>query len=99
MKHGNGLGLGYLQVHRVTGPVVSLALPAVEFSTELPADGLEMHEVTESRSRALPGLVLATARLAEVRHGRQLGVYRPPSEPAIVQVTARLLGVLRDRKQ
>ena len=85
----------HLEVHLVAGPVVPPALPAVQLTPQLPADRLEVHEVAEPGPRALPGLVLPAARLSEVSHGRQLGVYRPTSEPAVVEVAARLLGILK----
>lgn len=53
-----------------------------------------MHEVAEPGARALPHLVLAAAGLAEVGHGRQLGVHGPTAEPAVVEVVDCLLGIL-----
>ena len=85
----------YLEVRSIPDSVVSLALPSIQFTPQLPADWFEMHEVAEARSGALAGLVLATARLAEVRHRGQLGVYWPASKPTVVEVTAGFLGVLK----
>lgn len=52
-----------------------------------------MHEIAEATPSALAHLILAAAGLTEVRDGRQLGVHRPPAEPAIVQVVHRLFSV------
>ena len=90
------MSTAYLQVWLIPPvPVVSPAVSAVEFSSQLAADGFEVHEVAEARPGALPGLVLAAARLAEVCYRGQLGVYWPSSKPAVVEVTAGFLGVLK----
>lgn len=53
-----------------------------------------MHEVAESTTRALAHLVLPTTRLAEVGHGRQLGVDRLLIVPAVVHCNHGLLRIL-----
>ena len=85
----------YFEVRGIPNSVISPSLPSVQFTPQLPADWFEMHEVAEPRSGALSGLVLATTRLAEVRHRGQLGVYWPASKPTVVEVTAGFLGVLK----
>ena len=49
----------------------------MQLSPEVAADGLDVHEVAEPPSRALVHLVLAAARLPEVRHGGELGMDGP----------------------
>jgi len=55
--------------------------------------GLDVHEVAESSARALALLILATARLAEIRHGRELGHDGTLAKPAVVQVLDCFLSV------
>ena len=79
------MSTAYLQVWLIPPvPVVSPAVSAVEFSSQLAADGFEVHEVAEARPGAFPGLVLAAARLTEVSHRGQLSVDRATSKPAVV---------------
>ena len=82
-------------------PVVSassfVAVSAVQFSSQLSADRLEMHKVAESWPRALARLVLAAAGLSKVCHRGQLGVDWPTSEPAIVEVGTSFQSILKQK--
>lgn len=66
--------------------------------SQLPGDWFQVHEVAESGTSALSHLVLATARLAEVRHRTQLGVDWTATEPPVIQVCHCSLGVLLSSK-
>ena len=67
--------------------------PLIQISSQVPGDGFKVHKIAEPCPGALPHLVLAAARLAEVCHGAQLRVDGPAAEPAPVQVNDSLLCV------
>ncbi len=54
-------------------------------------DRADVHEVAEPAACAFVVFILAAARLAEVRHGRQLRDQRAARKPALVEVVHRLL--------
>ena len=76
------------------GTATGAGTASVQLATQIPGDGLEVHEVAEARAGALSHLVLAAAGLPEVGDGGELGVDRPSAEPAVVELLDRLLRVL-----
>lgn len=70
-----------------------LAPAPVQLPSQLPGDGLQVHEVAEATPRALPHLVLAAAGFSEVGHRGELGVDWLAVKPAVVQVNHSLFRI------
>uniref|UniRef100_A0A0X3Q257 Uncharacterized protein n=1 Tax=Schistocephalus solidus TaxID=70667 RepID=A0A0X3Q257_SCHSO len=63
----------------------------IEFSTKFTRDWLQVHEVAKTASKAFPHFILPTARLPEIRNGRQLRVNGPTAKPSAIKHFYRLL--------
>lgn len=77
-----------------SGSARGLLAATIQFTAQLTRDGLQVHEVAEPSSGALPHLVLTAAGFTEVSHRSELSVDWSSVEPAVVQVTHRLVGIL-----
>ena len=53
-----------------------------------------MHKIAEPAAGTLFHFVLATTSLSEISDWTQFGVDRPSTEPAIIQIGDRFLGIL-----